>query len=250
MRPKFDLDKIKFSIDPPTWKRAIGLYKDGKVDKFEESPSGYSAIVRSTHPYRVIVSSRNYSRGDCTCYLGKRDILCKHMVAVAIHALKRGKPLTKEEETLHQEIIFSEKTGELDESELAEVKRKISEATRLIKAYTGPSKKWFEYQNSLTEGCNRLAAIFSNLPVSQQTTKLIVNLIARLNKKLITGGVDDSDGTVGGFCDEAMCLLMDFADTDPKCAKYYKKLIGLDVAYDFQSEIADLLGIEYTPNLI
>jgi len=41
MQPKFDLDKIKYTIDPPTWERAVGLYEDGKVDKFEETPSKY-----------------------------------------------------------------------------------------------------------------------------------------------------------------------------------------------------------------
>ncbi len=250
MPPKFDLDKIKFTIDPPTWERAVGLYEDGKVDEFEKTPSGYFAVVRSTHPYRVIVSAKKYDRGSCNCYLGKRDILCKHMVAVALYALKNGKPLTKKEKDLHQKIVFSEKTGELDENELAEFKKEISKAMRLIKAYRGTSKTWFDYQNSLTEGCNRLAVIFSKLPVSEQTAELVVNILVRLEKKLTMGGVDDSDGTVGGFCNEAMCLLMDFADTNPKCARHYKKLLGLDVAYDFQSEIADLLGIEYTPDFI
>ncbi len=250
MRPKFDLDKIKYTIDPPTWKRAIGLYEDGKVDKFKETPSGYFAIVRSTHPYRVIVSAKYYDHGSCNCYLGQRDTLCKHMVAVAIYALKKGKALTGEEKNLHQEIVFSGKKGELSKTELAEIKKEISEAMRYIKAYRGPSKKWFEYQNSLTEGSNRLAATLSKLPASEQTAKLIVNLLVRLEKKLTMGGVDDSDGTVGGFCNEAMCLLIDFADTNPKYAKHYKKLIGLDVAFDFQNEIADLLGMEYTPDLI
>ena len=41
-------------------------------------------------------------------------------------------------------------------------KAEISGALRYIKAYEGPSRIWFVYQDSLIEGRNRLSAIFSH----------------------------------------------------------------------------------------
>lgn len=62
-----------------------------KVNKFKEDFGGYSAVVLGTRPYNVSVSSRYYDRGNCDCYLGQRDVLCKHMVATALYAVKNGK---------------------------------------------------------------------------------------------------------------------------------------------------------------
>jgi len=90
MFPQYDLDKIKFATDGPTFERAVGLYEAGKVTQFEAVMDGFSAVVLGTKPYQVFVSARHFDRGSCECYLGQRDILCKHMVAVAIYAVLRG----------------------------------------------------------------------------------------------------------------------------------------------------------------
>ena len=99
------------------------------------------------------------------------------------------------------------------------------------KAYTGPSKIWFAYQDSLIEGCNRLAAIFSRLPASQQTASLIVETLLRLDRKLTNGGVDDSDGTVGSLIEEAVDLLLEFAKRNPECAKAFVKLENRETCF-------------------
>jgi len=49
-------------------------------------------------------------------------------------------------------------------------------------------------------------------------------MIIRLDKKLFSGGVDDSDGTVGGFIEAVVCVLIEYADFDPECIKAFKKL--------------------------
>jgi len=36
MLPKFDLNKIKFATDPPTFAKAAILYESGKVNNFKE----------------------------------------------------------------------------------------------------------------------------------------------------------------------------------------------------------------------
>lgn len=58
VRLGYDLDKIKFATDGPTFERAVGLYESGKVTKFEEGINAYSAIVLGTKPYQVSVEAR------------------------------------------------------------------------------------------------------------------------------------------------------------------------------------------------
>src|SRR3989344_2021165 len=121
------------------------------------------------------------------------------MVAVAIYAVMGGKPLNEEDKRLVSMVACNGRPGELSKEELAAVKKEITGAMKYIKPYNGPSRIWFSYQSSLSEGCNRLSKIVSELPVSEQTAKLLVDLLLRLDNKLCRGGVDDSDGTVGGF---------------------------------------------------
>jgi len=49
------LDKIKYTTDAPTFEKAVDLYEKGKVTKFKEGISAYSAVVVGTKPYRVSV---------------------------------------------------------------------------------------------------------------------------------------------------------------------------------------------------
>lgn len=139
------------------------------------------------------------------------------------------------------EIKFSSKTGEVNQGELSLFKAEISGAMRHIKAYKGPSRTWFSYQDSLTEGCSCLASIFSKLPVSQQTTSLIIGTLIKLDKKLSTGGVDDSDGTVGGFMEEVVGVLEKFARLEPRCIKAFKKLVGKETCFGWEKALVRLL---------
>jgi uncharacterized Zn finger protein len=95
MKPKFDLDKIKFSTGEPTYKRAVDLYEKGKVTQFKEGIGSYSAVVLGTKPYRVSVEARRYGLAACECYLGQKNILCKHIVEMSIYAVKGGVQLRK-----------------------------------------------------------------------------------------------------------------------------------------------------------
>ncbi len=237
MKPLYDLDKIKFSIDQGTFDRAIDLYEKNRVTKFIEDFRGYSAIVLGGQPYMVCVSSRNHNKGHCDCYLGQNDKLCKHMVAVAIYAIKNGEKLNEEEKEIIEELICSGELGELNNEELIEVKKNISSAMRYIKGYIGPSKHWFAYQLSLFEGCARLRKIISQLPVSKQTAQLLVDTLIRLDKKLCESGVDDSDGTVGGFIEELTIFLQDYVDLDKNCIKAFKKLCKISTCFGWEEPL-------------
>jgi len=97
LKPSFDLDKIKFATDQPTYEKAVDLYESGKVTRFEEGIGSYSALVLGSRPYRASIEARRFGLGNCECYLGQQDTLCKHLVALSICAVMDGKKLTKEE---------------------------------------------------------------------------------------------------------------------------------------------------------
>lgn len=237
MFPQFDIEKIKFATDPQTFERAVALYENGKVTQFQEDAYGCSAIVIGTHPYHVSVDARHYDHGHCDCYLGQKDVLCKHMVAVALRAVTLGEPLSDEEKKRVGEVTWSGNVGELTKEQLAGVKKSITGAMRYIKAYTGPSRTWFAYQSSLCEGTARLAALISELPASKQSAKLLIDLLLRLDHKLCYGGTDDSDGTVGSFMYEVIVLLEKFVEYDPKCAKAFQALIGKETCFGWEEPL-------------
>ncbi|MBU1110396.1 hypothetical protein KKB83_02175 [Patescibacteria group bacterium] len=240
--PDYDLDKIKFATDKPTFEKAVGLYENGKVTRVAERFGDYSAVVLGTKPYQVSVDTRRYGYGNCTCYLGQHDTWCKHMTALAIHAVMNGKPLTDEDKKLTHNPSCSGQLGTLSDEELPVAKKSITAAIRYIKPYIGPSRTWFAYQNSLDEGCNRLSAIVAELPVSKQTADILVKMLLRLDKKLSYSGVDDSNGTVGGFIQEVVQILVEYAQLDKSCIKAFKPLAELDetTCFGWEEPLAQL----------
>ncbi|MFH1946787.1 MAG: SWIM zinc finger family protein [Candidatus Magasanikbacteria bacterium] len=240
-KPIFDLKKIKFSIDPGTYERAVDLYEKKKIKEFSDDDYvGYSAIVQGTQAYEVYVHARSFDLGNCDCYLGQNNKLCKHMVAVAIYAVMDGKPLKEEDKKNETEVSCSGKIGELSKERLKTVKADISGAMRYIKSYNGPSRLWFAYQDSLSEGCARLSAIISELPVSLQTAKLLINLLLRLDKKLCNA-VDDSDGTVGGFMMEVVGVIKEYIEIDPVCAESITLLVGKETCFEWGDPLWNLI---------
>jgi len=236
-KPNFDIDKIKFATDEATFKRAIELYENGKVQNFTNTGYTYTAIVLGSRPYDVFVSNRNYDQGNCTCYLGQNETLCKHMVAVAICAALAGKTLKKEDKKVAYSPKCSGKIGELSDEEIMVVRQNLRFAEKFIKPYQGPSKIWFAYQDSLSEGCNRLSAIISELPVSDKIANLIVKLLLRLDKKLTSGGVDDSDGTVGGFIQETVDVLVEYAKLKPTCVEFFHIFLGRETSFGWEEPL-------------
>lgn len=241
MPPQYDLDKIKFSVDAPTFERAVGLIEKGKVTKFKKDFGGFSATVLGTEPYEVSVSAQHHDRGNCTCYLGREDVLCKHIVAVAVYAITGGKKLTEEEKKLVSSPVSSGKSGELEKADFAEVKKAITGAMRYIKSYDGPSRTWFAYQNSLSEGCNRLSQLISDLPVGASTAKLLVDMLLRLDEKVSRGGIDDSDGTVGGFMEQTVEVLQEYVKLEPRCKKEFETLKNRETSFGWEEPLLKLI---------
>lgn len=237
----YDLKKIKFGTDAATFERAVGLYENGKVTKFKNEIGEFSAIVIGTEPYEVSVSAKYFDQGGCSCYLGQQDILCKHMIAVAIRAVSGGKPLKEEERQPAGGPVCSGRLGILNAEELAEIKKNISDAVKYIKSYDGPSRIWFQYQNSLEEGRNRLSAIVSDLPVSEQTSELLVKLLLRLDKKLCESGVDDSNGTVGGFIENVVTVLQKYSELEKACLRTFNILKNQETCFGWEEPLLKLI---------
>jgi len=235
MSPTYDLNKIKYATDEATFKRAVGIYESGKMTEIEQLGGYYSALSMGTKLYRVSVSARNYRHGHCTCYLGERDTLCKHMVALAIHAVMEGKPLGDKDKQLSRQGECSSRRDILSKKELKTVKGAITESMRYIKPYRGPSRTWFANQDSLREGCNRLSVIVSGLPVNRQTAEILIKLLLRLDRKLCIGGVDDSNGIVGGFITSVVEMLEKYTQIDPACIDTLQLLLGIGIT-SFQWE--------------
>lgn len=236
----YDFNKIKFSIDEATLKKAIDLYEGKKVTNFKDAGYTYTATVIGTSPYRVFISSKHFDQGDCECYLGQNDTLCKHMVALAIYALFRGKPLDGKDKEVIYAPVCSGELRDLSDKELRSVKQSIVGEVKYIKPYNGPSRVWFSYQNSLTEGCNRLSTIISKLPVNNEIAEVLVKLLLRLDKKLTTGGIDDSDGTVGGFIEGTVEVLQDFAILKPSCIKNFRLLENKETCFGWEEPLLDI----------
>lgn len=237
----YDLDKIKFATDAPTFEKAVGLYESGKVTQFREELNGFFAVVLGTNPYKVYVDNRHYDRGDCECYLGQNNALCKHIVAVAIQAVAGGNPLSEEDKKLVWGPSCGGQLGMLEKKELIATKKAITGAMKYIKPYNGPSRIWFSYQNSLAEGCARLSKIVFELPVSEQTAKLLVDMLLRLDDRLCRSGIDDSDGTVGGFIQETVEVLKEYARLDLSCIKAFQKLEGKETCFGWEEPLVKLI---------
>jgi len=237
MTPAYDLNKIKFAADEATFQRAVGLYESSKVTEIEALGGYYSAVVLGTQPYRVSVSARNYKQGHCTCYLGQKDTVCKHMVALALHVVMDGRPISDKDKQLTNGVKCSSLREALSPDELAAVKKSINESIKYIKPYHGPSRTWFANQDSLREGCNRLSVIVSNLPVSRQAAEILVKLLLRLDRKLQVGGVDDSNGIVGGFMNDVVAMLKDFAQMDHACIDAFESLCGKETCFGWEEPL-------------
>lgn len=239
--PDYDLGKIKFATDKSTFEKAVALYESGKVTQIKEGFGSYSAVVLGTEPYRVSIEARRYGYGHCTCYLGQNDTLCKHLVALAIYAVMGGKPLSEEDKKQVHNPNCSGRLGILSEEELSLVKKTITSALTYIKPYRGPSRIWFSYQNSLEEGCNRLSTLVSELPVNVATAQLLIDLLLRLDQKLQKGGVDDSNGTIGGFIEEIVNVLEHYAKLEPECKKAFSKLKGKKTCFGWEEPLLSFI---------
>lgn len=86
-----------------------------------------------------------------------------------------------------------------------------------------------------------MAKLISELPVSEQTAKLLIDMLLRLDDKLCRSGVDDSDGTVGGFIEETVQALKEYAKLDSSCIKTFRELKDRETCFGWEEPLLELI---------
>jgi hypothetical protein len=232
----YDFAKIRHRCYGATFQRACDIYREGKVMRVRRFGKTCEATVTGNHAYQVIVDTEKFGYGDCDCYIGENGGLCKHLVALSIYVALDGAEITAGDLEMANQPLFSGQLGELDSEEIARYKITISSAMKLIKPYSGPSRIWFRYQNDIDEACTIIEEEVSKVPVSRSSAKLLVNLLLRLERKLIHG-VDDSNGTVGGCMSSIVEVLIEFVKADRDCIKEFAKLCDLRTSFGWEEPL-------------
>lgn len=225
--PTFTIQDIKYSVDPAMFERAKKLFEAGKVQKISETPHGYTAIVLGTSPYQVSLSAKHIDHGYCDCYMGQNDEFCKHMLALGIAVLHlSGKAEESEKEA---------------PDNLDAVKQLVAGAMQKIKPYNGPSKIWFSYQRQLDVGSGMIGEAVKNLPANRENSKYLWSLVLKLSKKLAEGGVDDSNGTVGGCISLLVAQCGKYAKEKPELKIMMRKFTEDDTGFGFEDELKEII---------
>jgi hypothetical protein len=77
--------------------------------------------------------------------------------------------------------------------------------------------------------------------VSKQTAEFLAQLLLRVDAKLLQGGVDDSDGTVGGFIEETVRVLQEYAEHDPECIEAFGVLKDRETSFWWEKPLLELV---------
>jgi hypothetical protein len=235
LKPQFTIVDIQLGVGDFEFNKAFVLYQKGAVNNIKEDFLGYKAIVSGTHDYEVSVSLSSYDRGGCNCYIGQKDELCKHMLALAIALVYKYRPddIEKIEDPLDQAVCSGE-TRDITAEESENFKLEIKNALSLIKSYNGPSSKWFQYQDSLIKGSRLILFAISKIPVCEDSAMLCIDTLKKLDKKLLKG-VDDSDGTVSGMMFEIVEVLNMYVDSDNKLKDFIKKKLPKGESHNWEA---------------
>ncbi|OHA64752.1 MAG: hypothetical protein A2940_02080 [Candidatus Wildermuthbacteria bacterium RIFCSPLOWO2_01_FULL_48_29] len=227
--PRFTFEDVKYTDDSATFERAEALYRKGSVKNIHEigfgRNIGYRAVVQSTQPYEVEINSRHVDQGDCTCYMGQHDMLCKHMLALALAVLDATVGLTSPPPA----------------TDLLEAQQRVNEGMAKLRAYTGPSKVWFSYQRTLATGVGIIADAVSELPPSKENADYLWKLVLRLSKKLATGGIDDSDGVVGDCIRTLVEQLGTYAKEKPELKPIITRYCQDDTGFGFEEDLREVV---------
>lgn len=228
-QPKFTIEDIQYADNEATFGRALDLYETGKVGPItaDDRPA-YSAVVQGTHPYQVSVSGKRVDDGDCDCYLGQHDRLCKHILALALAVLHAsGKA----------EHPGTATTARVNPDE---AKQLVKDGMKKLRVYSGPSRVWFSYQRSLATGAGMITKATGVLPPSKENATYLWRLVERIDKKLVNG-IDDSDGVVGVCIDGIIKQLADYAKQAPELMPVINKFCTRKTNFGFEESLRAML---------
>ncbi len=231
----YTIPDIQLGVGDSEFNKGLKLYEKGAVKKISDSFSGFRAIVSGTHEYHVGVSIEAYDRGICDCYVGQKNELCKHMIALAIAVVYKYRP--KDTESIKHPVdqaVCSGIVRDATQNELDKAKSEINKGMSFLKRFSGPSSKWFQYQDSLVRGSRFILLALSKLPVCEKSVMICINTLKRLDRKAC-GGIDDSDGTIGDLMLKLVEVLNLFVSFDPNIKPFIKKKLPKGQIFDWES---------------
>jgi len=224
--PKYTKEDIMYAEEEAMVSRAQELFEKGKVENITGDSRGYNATIKSTKAYRVSVSANNYDLGFCDCYMGQKDQLCKHLLALCLAVLDMTG-------------INDKETARLES--LADVKKEVTRGMRKFSAWTGGSHLWFAYQRKLSIGSGIVINAIDVLEPNEENAKYLWSVVMKISKKYATGGIDDSDGTIGNCVHEIINVLGAFAKEKPELHDQIIKYTKDDTGFCFEENLKDLL---------
>lgn len=226
IEPKFNYRDIRYGVGDGMFERGLDLFKSGKVMNFTADLAGYSAQVAGSSTYEVYVAQKAFDVGFCDCYMGQRDELCKHMLAVGLRALYEAKLIDDNGQPLEQLPAT-----------LAERKALLAAGMRKIMPYTGPSRTWFAYQSKLDVSAGMIREAVSGLKPDAENARFLWNTVKRIDRKL-GNGVDDSNGTVWPVASEIVVTLSEWANASHELDKLIRSFASDNTDFDFHEELA------------
>lgn len=230
MKPLFTYSDIKYASDEAMFKRAKELFAKQNVQFYETMADGYRAVVQGSQPYRVRLSRKRVDYADCDCYMGQNDTLCKHMLALALKALYESGLIDQSGDPVASSVVLP-----------ADAKLHISAAIKKIRSYDGPSRIWFEYQRKLDIAAGMISEALPLLDTSMANTKYLWKIVLRLSDKLARGGVDDSNGTIGGAIYATLERIAQMAKHDQAIKAWAVKNCTTDTGFGFEEELQGML---------
>jgi len=232
--PQFTVSDIQIGVDESVFKKSMALFEKGAVKNIEGDYFGFKAIVSGTNEYEVYVSAKSYDRGGCDCYVGQREELCKHMLALAIALVYEYRPNETNiiQQPLDQAVCLGE-VRDITDDELKIAKQEIAEGMKYIKSYGGGSAQWFRYQDSLIKGSRLILLALSNIPICEKSVMVCINVLKRLDKKVLKG-VDDSDGTVGEMMCQIVEILNLYVSFDNSLKEFIERKLPKGESFDWE----------------
>jgi len=104
-----------------------------------------------------------------------------------------------------------------------------------------PSKIWFSYQRNLDVGTGIIENAVRNLLPNKENARYLWLLVLRLSKKLSHGGLDDSNGTVGGCIIALVHQCGQYAKENLELKPMIQKFAEDDTGFGFEENLNEML---------
>ena len=228
MELKFTYSDVRHAVDDATFNRAVGLFSGGKVGKVNDNRRGFGAEVSGTEVYSVEIDAKKVNFGFCDCYMGENDQLCKHMIALALAVLYDNNLVDKDGLPVGGSVILP-----------ADAKKYIAKGMAKITSYNGPSSTWFTYQNKLDVGAGMICEGVELLEPNLENVRYLWKFVLRLSKKMSHGGVDDSNGTVGGAVSHIINKMVELSRSDQKYSDWVRSNCREETGFGWEEDLQD-----------